>query len=406
MAPKKTTKPAEVKKAAEPKTKKTTKTTKVPAKTKTPTKTKKTTSKKKVTEEEASVSSEQEQLSEPEYSNQEQSDGYVDYQETEEVPIDEVNQEQSEGEDNKSSVDDEKINANRIFITRIAFEATKDDLEDYFKKFGTVYDAYCPKQNNYSGLNKGFGFISFENEESIKKVFETGPHVIMGREVIVDRATGTKYHSSEFRRLNEYSGSNVPRRHYPPPHRRFRDYYPDSFRFKRHFDSYPDYPNKYPRRERHYERDSYYQNVPPYRQSSNSSTFDPNKPVSFVFSGSRNESRNHDSYSRTFSNGSRNGRDRNAPKLFVGRIGFETSVHSLRSYFSQFGDVIDVYIPKGRSTNSYITPDAQTQKGKGFGFLTFANKSSIHTVLDPNLKHVIDGREIIVDYADVHTRRI
>lgn len=247
----------------------------------------------------------------------------------------------------------------------------------------------------------------------------------MGREVIVDRATGTKYHSSDYKRL-EYSSQSGPKRHYPPPHRRFRDYYPDSYRYKRHYDSYPDYPSKYPRRERHYERDSYYQSVPPYRQSSNSSTFDPNKPVSFVFSGSRNESRNepysrtfsdtprtysdapktYSDGSRTYSNGSRNGRDRSIPKLFVGRIAFETSVHSLRTYFSQFGEVIDVYIPKGMSPNSYITPDPHTQKGKGFGFITFANKNSIHSALDPSLKHVVDGREIIVDYADVHSRRI
>lgn len=184
MAPRKTTKPAEVKKAVEPKTKKTTKTTKPAAKPKATVKTKKVTSKKKPTEDENSVTSDQEQSSEQEYSNHDASDvsfylfllksiyiiiliimeldlqfdqldqildrllspfqGYVDYQEnevnelTEEVPLEETNQDHSDGEDHKSSLDDEKINANRIFITRIAFEATKDDLEDYFKKVITT----------------------------------------------------------------------------------------------------------------------------------------------------------------------------------------------------------------------------------------------------------------------------
>lgn len=384
MATKKTAKATEAKKAAEPKAKKTTKTTKTTAKAKAATKTKKTAAKKKPTEEETpsnevEVTPESEEVTEEPVEQQpeeaEEPEEVEEAEEPEEEPApEEVKPAPPAPESVRESVDDDKINAHRIFITRIAFEATKDDLEEYFKKFGTVYDAYCPKQNSYSALNKGFGFISFDSEESIQKVFETSPHIIMGREVIVDRATAP--------------GTSASKRPFPPP-RRFRDF-PDH-RFKRHPEPYAEFPPKF-RKDRHFEREPYNPTLPPYRQNSASSTFDPNKPVSFVFSGSRSDTRTTEPF--RFPNPKF--RDRNIPKLFVGRIGFETTVQSLRSYFSQFGEVIDVYIPK----------DAQTQRGKGFGFLTFASKSSIHTVLDPNLKHVLDGREIIVDYADVHSRRL
>ncbi|UVC49676.1 DAZ-associated protein 1 [Theileria orientalis] len=394
MPPKKTAKSSEAKKATETKTKKTTKTTKAAAKTKAAPKTKKTTTKKKIVEEETSVTElEATPESEP-VSEEVVEKAHPTEESLEEPAAEEANAAlvENNAEEVKDSVDDEKINAHRIFITRIPFDATKDDLEEYFKKFGTVYDAYCPKQSNYSTLNKGFGFISFDSEETIQKVFETSPHVIMGREVIVDRATGTKYHTGSGNANGATTGTNQLKRPPPPPPRRFREY-PDNHRFKRHYEPHVEYPNKYPRRERHYDRDVYNHNIPPYRQNT-SSTFDPNKSVSYVFSATRTETRNHEPY-RSYQNTPKT-RERNAPKLFVGRIGYDTTVQTLRSYFSQFGDVVDVYIPR----------DAQTQKSKGFGFLTFANKNSIHTVLDPSLKHVLEGRDIIVDYAEANNRRM
>ncbi|BAM41050.1 DAZ-associated protein 1 [Theileria orientalis strain Shintoku] len=395
MPPKKTAKTSEAKKPAETKTKKTTKTTKAATKTKATPRTKKTATKKKVVEEETPVTelegtTESEPVSEDVVEKTQQTEESLEEPPTEGTSpaVGENNAEEA-----KESVDDEKINAHRIFITRIPFDATKDDLEEYFKKFGTVYDAYCPKQSNYSTLNKGFGFISFDSEETIQKVFETSPHVIMGREVIVDRATGTKFHTGAGagNANGSAAGANQLKRPPPPPPRRYREYQ-DNHRFKRHFESHMEYPNKYPRRDRHYDRDVYNHNIPPYRQ--NSATFDPNKSVSYVFSASRTENRNHEQY-RTYQSTPKT-RERNAPKLFVGRIGYDTTVQTLRSYFSQFGDVVDVYIPR----------DAQTQKSKGFGFLTFANKNSIHTVLDPSLKHVLEGRDIIVDYAEANNRRM
>ncbi|EKX72628.1 RNA recognition motif domain containing protein [Theileria equi strain WA] len=397
MAPRKTAKTAETKKAAEAKTKKT---TKAATKAKAPAKTKKTAAKKKVVEEEpisspeqttpvsepvASEPAEVQVVEEPKEASPEPLTE-PEVQAPEEEPVPEEPVENAEAPV-AQSVDEEKINAHRIFITRIAFEATEDDLEEYFSKFGTVHDAYCPRQQNNSNLNKGFGFISFDNEEAIQKVFETVPHIIMGREVIVDRATGQKYHSG---------AGGVNRRPSGQPLYQ-RDSYRDPGRYKRHYDGYSDRPDKFPRRDRvdrpfpYQDREPYNPSIPPYRQ--NAATFDPNKPVSYVFSGSARNESSGDQYAPGTS--ARPQRERTTPKLFIGRISFDTTVQGLRAYFSQFGEVVDAYIPR----------DSYNQRSKGFGFLTFANKSSIHAVLEPNTKHVLDGRELVVDYADVYHRR-
>lgn len=62
----------------------------------------------------------------------------------------------------------------RIFVTRLPFEVNKKDLEKYFSKYGKIIDIYISK-NLSNNKNKGFGFVSFENQISMDKVSCT-PH--------------------------------------------------------------------------------------------------------------------------------------------------------------------------------------------------------------------------------------
>jgi RNA recognition motif-containing protein len=45
-----------------------------------------------------------------------------------------------------------------------------DDLREYFKKFGNVLDVSI-KYDAVSGNPRGFGFITFGNEDAIEEVF-------------------------------------------------------------------------------------------------------------------------------------------------------------------------------------------------------------------------------------------
>ncbi|ETW30517.1 hypothetical protein PFFCH_02070 [Plasmodium falciparum FCH/4] len=76
----------------------------------------------------------------------------------------------------------------RIFATRLPFEASKKDLEKYFSKFGKIVDIYVSR-NISNNKNKGFGFVSFEKQESMNKVLKEKLHIICGKEIVVDVAS-------------------------------------------------------------------------------------------------------------------------------------------------------------------------------------------------------------------------
>ncbi|CEP21442.1 unnamed protein product [Cyberlindnera jadinii] len=73
---------------------------------------------------------------------------------------------------------------------------------------------------------------------------------------------------------------------------------------------------------------------------------------------------------------------RDAGKMFIGGLDWDTTEDSLKEYFSQFGEVVDHTIMREPSTG----------RSRGFGFLTFANKESVNKVL--RQEHVLDGKVI------------
>ncbi|XP_077249697.1 uncharacterized protein LOC143889400 isoform X2 [Tasmannia lanceolata] len=74
-------------------------------------------------------------------------------------------------------------------------------------------------------------------------------------------------------------------------------------------------------------------------------------------------------------------------KLFIGRIPFEATTIDVRMYFSQFGHVMDVYLPKDDKKTSH----------RGFGFVTFADETSAEYASQKI--HRILGQKIILDRA-------
>ncbi|KAK1442445.1 hypothetical protein BgAZ_404750 [Babesia gibsoni] len=296
--------------------------------------------------------------------------------------------------------EEQRIAAFRIFVSKLAYEATREDLENYFKQFGNVTDTHIPKQHGNLSLNKGYGFVSFDNESDVIRVLQTPSHVILGREVMLDRATGQKYHSSAVKSQAEtqtYYGSQVSGG--------ISDRYADLYqKYRRHYESNIPLVDRYYRRERddHYRYSSYDDDrngISPMGYSRPYPAFDPHKPVSYVFSGSvRSDHYGDMGYGRHLpsrSSPSPKPRIRPVPKLFIGRLNPETSVNEVRSYFSQFGEIVDAYIPR----------DPYTHKSKGYAFLTFAHKDALHAVMQPNAKHYLGGREIVVDYADMEAVR-
>ncbi|KAF2671089.1 RNA-binding domain-containing protein [Microthyrium microscopicum] len=69
-------------------------------------------------------------------------------------------------------------------------------------------------------------------------------------------------------------------------------------------------------------------------------------------------------------------------KMFIGGLNWETSDDSLRSYFSQFGEV----------TECTVMRDGASGRSRGFGFLTFRDPKVVNTVVVK--EHFLDGKII------------
>ncbi|XP_004516562.1 uncharacterized protein [Cicer arietinum] len=77
-------------------------------------------------------------------------------------------------------------------------------------------------------------------------------------------------------------------------------------------------------------------------------------------------------------------------KVFVGGLAWETPTEEMRSYFEQFGDILE----------AVIITDKNTAKSKGYGFVTFRDpESARRACADPN--PVIDGRRANCNIASL-----
>lgn len=70
-------------------------------------------------------------------------------------------------------------------------------------------------------------------------------------------------------------------------------------------------------------------------------------------------------------------------KLFIGGLDYRTNDQSLKQFYEQWGEIVDVVVMK----------DPQTKRSRGFGFITY---SRAHMVDDAqkNRPHKIDGRYV------------
>lgn len=73
-------------------------------------------------------------------------------------------------------------------------------------------------------------------------------------------------------------------------------------------------------------------------------------------------------------------------KLFIGGLNYKTTDEEFKAYFSRFGNVID----------SIIMIDKDTNKPRGFGFVTYSNDDEVEKLLSYEGPHIIDDRRLQV----------
>jgi len=70
-------------------------------------------------------------------------------------------------------------------------------------------------------------------------------------------------------------------------------------------------------------------------------------------------------------------------KLFIGGLNYETTDEGLKTYFEQFGEVVDCIVMKYKDTN----------RSRGFGFVTYSSVEMVDAV-QQNRPHKIDNKEV------------
>ena len=76
-------------------------------------------------------------------------------------------------------------------------------------------------------------------------------------------------------------------------------------------------------------------------------------------------------------------------KIYVGNLPWSMNDESLKELFSQFGEI----------TEAIIIMDRQTNRSKGFGFVTFADDASAQRAVEEMSEKEIEGRKITVSIA-------
>jgi len=75
---------------------------------------------------------------------------------------------------------------NKVFIGGLAKNSNSDSLWGYFSQFGEIFDHIV--MTHPSGISKGFGFVTFQNRDSVDICLNSGPHNVDGTEVNVKKA--------------------------------------------------------------------------------------------------------------------------------------------------------------------------------------------------------------------------
>ncbi|KAL2914485.1 hypothetical protein HK105_206052 [Polyrhizophydium stewartii] len=82
-------------------------------------------------------------------------------------------------------------------------------------------------------------------------------------------------------------------------------------------------------------------------------------------------------------------------RLFVGNLSWGTDNQSLGTAFSQFGEVVDAVVLR----------DRETDRSRGFGFVTFSTAEQANEAVARMDGQAIDGRNVRVNLANDRPQR-
>lgn len=76
----------------------------------------------------------------------------------------------------------------KLFIGGLSYDTTEDSLRSYFEKWGNIVDCVVMRDGS-TKRSRGFGFVTYDNVDSLNEAQANRPHVIDNKEVESKRAT-------------------------------------------------------------------------------------------------------------------------------------------------------------------------------------------------------------------------
>merc|ERR1719354_1527162 len=99
--------------------------------------------------------------------------------------------------------------SHKIFLGGISMEATKDDIQNYFERYGIVTEVtFVVDKNDPSRPHKGFGFVAFEDESSVEQAVAKHYHMIKDKRCEAKQAE-TNYKNKMQQRHNMGNNNNM-----------------------------------------------------------------------------------------------------------------------------------------------------------------------------------------------------
>lgn len=79
------------------------------------------------------------------------------------------------------------MDKNKLFVGGLPWSITNDTLAELFAKYGEIVEAVVITDRD-TGRSKGFGFVTFKNEEDAQKALEMDGQEVQERKIVVNVA--------------------------------------------------------------------------------------------------------------------------------------------------------------------------------------------------------------------------
>ncbi|CAN0878044.1 Heterogeneous nuclear ribonucleoprotein 1, partial [Linum grandiflorum] len=106
----------------------------------------------------------------------------------------------------REDMDFKGIRVKKIFVGGLPPSLTEDDLKDYFIFYGSVTE-YQIMYDHTTGRSRGFGFVTFDSEDSVDRLFaDRRTHELGGKEVEIKKAEPRRFGGGG----GDYGGATKP----------------------------------------------------------------------------------------------------------------------------------------------------------------------------------------------------